>query len=93
MSWQRKVILVLVLFVFVPIITAILNASLSTPTNFAWGSDNNNAISATALVVAILALMVIFFVSKQVIWKVVSCLLIVVLGTWLYFGLMFSPGF
>ncbi|OGN14992.1 MAG: hypothetical protein A3B99_01895 [Candidatus Yanofskybacteria bacterium RIFCSPHIGHO2_02_FULL_44_12b] len=73
---------------------ALFNSYFSTPSNFNFGNDYDKEISMGALLIGLVGSVLIFInKNSRLVWKILSVALILLLGSWVYFGLIFSFGF
>ena len=91
MSINKKFGLIEVLFLIIPIIVAFINARYSSLKDFSWGYDHINEVSITALLLAILGNMYIYWQNKKYqpsskVWRFISLFLIIILAILLYIG-------
>ena len=91
MTRNKKYILIELFFLVIPILLSCINAQYSSISQFSWGYDRINTISISALLIAILGNLYIYWQNKKSIvpsrlWKTTSLILIVILAVYLYVG-------
>ncbi|HVZ11349.1 MAG TPA: hypothetical protein VG941_02985 [Candidatus Paceibacterota bacterium] len=76
--------------IILPVLIAFSNAHLATNENFAWGHQHDRAISLVLLGIAIFSSCLLFWKSKQWLWRSLSVILVIILFLFFYITASFN---